>query len=84
MAIKNIFLRLTKKPVTPKELRKMHVTYLKDIGASEAELKAAAWMHHSRTMQSKIYDHQQEQDKLVLITAFNERIMAKVFNPQAQ
>ena len=82
--IKTIFLKFTVKPVTPKELRKMYVTYLKDTGASEAELEAAAtWMHHSRYMQKMVYDAQEQQAKLAPIMALNERILTQAFNPQA-
>lgn len=52
--IVSIFDREVGIPVAPKEFRKMYVTYMKNNGATEAELEAAAWaMHHSRQMQSK-------------------------------
>jgi hypothetical protein len=78
--IKNIFVREAGKPVTAKELRKMYVTYLKDSGASEAELEAAACaMHHSRRMQSQIYDEQDRMNKMAPIVEFNERVWQKVY-----
>jgi hypothetical protein len=57
--IRAIFFNETGVPVTPKELRKMYVTYLNNKGATNAELKAAARaMHHSTQMQEKIYNSQ--------------------------
>ena len=77
--VRRMMQRLTGMPVTPKEFRKMYVTYLKNIGASESELEAAAtWMHHSREMQSKTYDQQCKQDKMLPITKLNQAIFAKM------
>ena len=76
--IRAIFYQETKVPVTPKELRKMYVTYLKDQGVSEAELEAAAWwMKHSRLMQSKIYDQQNKTNKMAPIQSFNQRMFER-------
>ncbi len=57
--------RFTGVRVNPQSLRKMFVTYLKERGATEAELEsAAAVMRHSRATQSKIYDQQNLHSKL--------------------
>jgi len=70
----NMFYQEVGVPVTPKELRKMYVSYLKDQGVSEAELEGAAWwMKHSRMMQSKIYDQQNKTNKMAPIQEFNRR-----------
>ncbi|MBR8840284.1 MAG: hypothetical protein DSM106950_41415 [Stigonema ocellatum SAG 48.90 = DSM 106950] len=72
--ITTIFHQETGVPVTPKELRKMYVTYLKDQRVSEAELEGAAgWMKHSRMMQSSIYDQQNKTKKMAPIQDFNRR-----------
>jgi hypothetical protein len=66
-------------PVTPKELRKMYVTFLKDSGASEAELEGAAWMmQHSRLMQSKIYDQQDKEKKARPAIDFHSQAMVNL------
>ncbi|MBW4451075.1 MAG: hypothetical protein KME38_30760 [Spirirestis rafaelensis WJT71-NPBG6] len=78
--IKIMIFKETGIAVTPKELRKMYVTFLKDSGATEAELEAAAyWMHHSRRMQSQIYDEQDRINKMAPIHDFNKRIAEKFF-----
>lgn len=77
----NIFYREVGVPVSPKELRKMYVTYLKNSGASEAILEAAACsMHHSRTMQTNVYDQQEQMKKMAPALEFNKSIFAKVFS----
>ncbi len=76
-----IFDREVGVPVSPKELRKMYVTYLKNSGASEAVLEAAACsMHHSRRMQTNIYDQQEQMKKMAPALEFNKGIFAKVFS----
>ncbi|MBD2075504.1 hypothetical protein H6F86_16695 [Phormidium sp. FACHB-592] len=78
--VRNVFFRFTGVPVTAKELRRMYVTYLKDNGASEAELDAAAVaMHHSRRTQSEDYDKQEKQNKVAPIYKFNQNVFNKVF-----
>ena len=65
-------------PVTPKEFRRIYVTYLKEMGATEAELEAAAAaMQHSRKMQSTVYDKQVQFEKMNPVLDLNERIWAK-------
>jgi len=77
--IVNIFEERIGIPVTPKELRKMYVTFLKDSGASEAELEGAAWMmQHSRLMQSKIYDQQDKEKKARPAIDFHSQAMANL------
>jgi hypothetical protein len=78
--IKNMFVSVTEVPVTPKELRKMYVTYLNNKGATNAELKAAAKaMHHSPQMQEKIYNSQTILDSIAPIYALNERMHEEFF-----
>ncbi len=70
-------------PVSPKEFRKMYVTFLKDSGASEAELEGAAWMmQHSRLMQSKIYDQQDKAKKAKPAIDFHSQAIANFFAQQ--
>lgn len=77
--VKGAFVKFTGVPVTPKELRRMYVTYLMDSGASEAELEGAACaMHHSRRMQSLIYDKQTQLRKVAPTNQFNQRTIKKI------
>ena len=79
--IRTIFVSNVGIPVTSKELRKIYVTYLKDSGATEAELEAAAYaMQHSRRMQSQTYDEQNKINKMNPIHEFNKRIVTKYFS----
>lgn len=83
--IVKIFNRETGVPVAPKELRKMYVVFLKNHGATESVLEgAAAAMHHSRKMQSQIYDVQDRLDKMAPVFEFNEQIFEKLLNSQNQ
>ncbi len=76
-----IFDREVGVPVSPKEFRKMYVTYLKNSGVSEAVLEAAASsMHHSRRMQTNVYDQQEQMKKMAPALEFNKSIFAKVFS----
>jgi len=78
--LERAFFRLTGVPVSPKELRKIYVTFLKDSGATEAELEAAAIaMQHSRRMQSSIYDKQTQINKIAPMLAFNERKLKEIW-----
>ncbi|MDZ8068968.1 MAG: hypothetical protein RMY64_25590 [Nostoc sp. DedQUE08] len=78
--LERAFFRLTGVPVSPKELRKIYVTFLKDSGATEVELEAAAIaMQHSRKMQSTIYDQQTQQNKIAPMLAFNERKLKEIW-----
>ena len=81
--IVNIFEERIGIPVSPKEFRKMYVTFLKDSGASEAELEGAAWMmQHSRLMQSKIYDQQDKANKAKPAIDFHSQAIANFFAQQ--
>jgi hypothetical protein len=81
--IRRQFYRLTGVPVTPKEFRSMYVTYLKDQEASEAQLEAAAYeQHHSREMQSKMYDKQEKYRKSAPIRDFNQTVVARIYKQQ--
>jgi hypothetical protein len=74
--VRRFFFKFTGIPVTPKELRPMYVTYLRNQRASEAELDAAARaMQHSRARQNADYDRQQQLDKQAPIHAFNQRLL---------
>jgi hypothetical protein len=82
--IKEVFAHETGIPVTPKELRKMYVTYLNDQQATNAELKGAAKaMHHSQSMQEKIYNSQNILDSIAPVYALNERMHKMAFTPAA-
>jgi len=83
--VRELFFKHTGVPVTPKELRKMYVTYLKDSEATEAELEgAAASMHHSRKMQSEIYDQQKRGNKVAPVEEFHKRSMTAAFKDDKQ
>lgn len=82
--IRHIFAQETGIPVTPKELRKMYVTYLNNQQASNAVLKGAAKsMHHSQSMQEKIYNSQNILDSIAPVYSFNERMHKMAFTPAA-
>jgi hypothetical protein len=81
--IVTVFKRRIGIPVSPQEFRKMYVTFLKDSGASEAELEGAAWMmQHSRLMQSKIYDQQDKANKAKPAIDFHSQAIANFFAQQ--
>ena len=83
--VRDAFFKHTGVPVTPKELRKMYVTYLKDLEATEAELEAGAKrMRHSRKMQSEIYDQQERERKVAPVQDFHERSMMAAFKDDQQ
>ena len=83
--VRHTFFKHTGGPVTPKELRKMYVTYLKDSEATEAELEAAAArMRHSREMQTKIYDQQKRERKVAAVHEFHKRSMTAAFKDDQQ
>jgi hypothetical protein len=76
----NIFASATGVPVTPKELRKMYVTYLNNQKVSNAEFKGAAKaMHHSSQMQEKIYNSQSILEAIAPAYEFNERMHEQFF-----
>ena len=78
--VRELFFKHTGIPVTPKELRTMYVTYLKDSRATEAELEgAAARQRHSRKMQSEVYDQQERDKKVAPITDFHRRSIEAFF-----
>jgi len=82
--IKDVFAQETGIPVTPKELRKMYVTYLNNQQASNTVLKGAAKsMHHSQSMQEKIYNSQNILDSIAPVYDFNERMHKMAFTPAA-
>ena len=83
--IKAIFVQETGIPVTPKELRKMYITHLNNKGATNTELKGAAYaMHHSQKMQEGVYNSQTIMDRVQPIQEFNERMFKEVFNSGSQ
>ncbi len=83
--IKYLFHKYTDVPVVPQSIRRMYVTFLKDSNASEAELEAAARaMHHSRAMQSAVYDQQELHDKLAPIMEFNQQVLRKTFQGKSK
>jgi integrase len=83
--IKCIFAQETGVPVTPKELRKMYITYLNNKGATNTELKGAAQaMHHSQKMQEGVYNSQTIMDRIQPIQEFNERMFKEVFGSSSE
>jgi hypothetical protein len=83
--VQTAFLKFTGTPVSPKEFRKMFVTYLKENQASEAELESASVaMHHSKETQAQFYDQQTQQSKLKPIYEFNKLLFQKAFNVAEQ
>lgn len=73
--IKNIFIHQTGVPVTPKEIRKMYVTHLYNIGANDAQLKGASYaQHHSPKMQGGTYNVQTAFERIAPIYELNEKI----------
>lgn len=76
--VRDTFVKHTGIPVTPKELRKMYITYLKDSKATEDVLEgAAARQHHSRKMQSEVYDQQTRDNKVAPVREFTQQALAK-------
>jgi hypothetical protein len=83
--VRELFVKHTGVPVTPKELRKMYVTYLKDSEATAAELEgAAASMRHSLKTQSEIYDQQKRERKVAPANEFHKRSMMALFKNAKQ
>ena len=83
--IRTIFKQETGVPVTPKEIRKMYVTYLNNTGATDAEMKAAAYaMHHSKHMQENIYNSQTILERLRPIFERNEKMHKEFFGENSQ
>lgn len=63
--------------VSPQTCRPMFVTYLNQIGASEAELEAAATaMRHCRSTQRKHYDRLDKVSKMQPVMEFNRHLFA--------
>jgi len=80
LRIRQIFAQEVDVPVTPKELRKMFITYLNNEGATDAELKGAAYaQHHSQKMQESVYNSQTMVDKVKPVYKRNERMHQEFF-----
>jgi len=65
--IRKIFIRWTKVPITPHDLRHLYRTYIDDpaTGATPEERESAAyWMRHSSQMAQKTYSHLNSEQKL--------------------
>ena len=83
--ITTIFEKETDVPVTPKEIRKMYVTYLNNTGATDSEMKGAAYaMHHSKHMQENIYNSQTILERLRPIFERNEAMHKEFFGENSQ
>jgi len=83
--IKQIFAQQTGIPVMPKELRKMFVTYLNNMGASKAVMDATAYsMHHSKRMQEQIYNSQTILERIQPIYELNEKMHKEFFGENSQ
>jgi hypothetical protein len=79
--IKYIFDRETGVAVSPKEFRKMYVTYINEQGVTDEIKEASACaQHHSRKMQSQIYDQQSKMKKAMPALKFTEETAKKVFS----
>lgn len=71
-AVQHITYRFTGTAVTTKDLRRMYVSYLRNIGADQVLLESACYeMHHSRLMQSQVYDQQSGFDKSLPVLEYN-------------
>ncbi|MDZ7955888.1 hypothetical protein [Nostoc sp. DedQUE09] len=81
LRIRQIFAQELDVPVTPKELRKMFITHLNNIGATSPELKGASHaMHHSQKMQESVYNSQTIMDRIAPIYKLNERMLKEFFD----
>jgi hypothetical protein len=70
--VREAFFRHTGVPVSPKEIRKMYVTFLKTSGASEQVMEGARnRMRHSQKMQNEDYDQQARLDKVAHVDNFH-------------
>lgn len=79
--IMSIFRSETGVPVTPKEIRKMYITYLCNQRVDDATLKGAAYaMHHSTEMQQNVYNSQTILDRIQPIYEYNEKMHKEFFN----
>ncbi|MBD2359276.1 site-specific integrase [Tolypothrix sp. FACHB-123] len=81
LRIRKIFETETGVPVTPKELRKIYITYLANQHVDDATLKGAAYaMHHSSRMQQSIYNSQTVLEKVQPIYEYNKRMYQDFFS----
>lgn len=70
--VTEVFFKHTGVPVSPKEIRKMYVTFLKTSGASEQVMEGARnRMRHSQKMQNEDYDQQARLDKVAHVDNFH-------------
>ena len=70
--VRDIFFKHTGVPVSPKEIRKMYVTFLKTSGASEQVMEGARnRMRHSQKTQNEDYDQQARLDKVAHVDNFH-------------
>jgi hypothetical protein len=74
--IKKATFRYTGVAVTPKEFRKMYVSYIKSLpDITEAELEAIALaMGHSRQMQEQVYNQLGHDETIAPVISFQQRI----------
>lgn len=81
--VKNAICRFTDVPVNPQNIRHIFVTYLRSIGATEEQLdSAAAAMRHSRKTQQRVYDLQDNQEKMQTILNYTQTTAQNYFNNQ--
>jgi hypothetical protein len=74
--VKGAFSVYATMPIPPQTLRSMFVTYLNQVGASEAELEAAAAaMHHGRATQRAHYDRQDKLSKMQPILTLHQQLV---------
>jgi hypothetical protein len=70
--------------VSPKEFRRIYVSFLKSQRATNAQLEAARIaQHHSKKMQDSVYDQREQMDKLAPIYEFNEEIIGNILESMA-
>lgn len=74
--IVDIMERETGVAVSPREFRRIYVSFLKSQRATNAQLEAARIaQHHSKKMQDSVYDQREQMDKLTPIYEFNEEVI---------
>ncbi|MEA5452962.1 hypothetical protein VB780_30605 [Leptolyngbya sp. CCNP1308] len=71
--------------VSPKEFRRIYVSFLKSQRATNAQLEAARIaQHHSKKMQDFVYDQREQMDKLAPIYEFNEEVIDAILESMSQ
>ncbi|MBE9157052.1 hypothetical protein IQ265_09470 [Nodosilinea sp. LEGE 06152] len=83
--IVDIMDRETGVAVSPKEFRRIYVSFLKSQKATNAQLEAARIaQHHSKKMQDSVYEQREQMDKLTPIYEFNEEVIDAILESMSQ